>query len=144
MDLPLEALSKLGQSKPGGLNRFLKLFKSGPSLTELSAGYRRKRCCQSSHSSAIPDLSPGQALSPLAPHKAMIKPREHTREHLQHSHTPAPSAWESPRLLKELSWGCRSGFPWKHVPGSLQEGSGTCQRNSLAPLPWDVFVPPGP
>lgn len=115
MALPLEALSKLGQSKPGGLNRFLKLFKSGPSLTELSAGYSRKWCCQSCHSSAIPDLSPGQVFSPLAPHKARMKPREHTDPPTQpHS---CPHGLGQPRLLKELSWACRLGFLWKHVPG---------------------------
>lgn len=108
MNLASEALIfTLGQSKPMGLNSFLKLFKLGPSLTEISAGYTMKWCCQSS-----PFLScPWSETRPSPPSicttlkgKDKVKRTHWT---LQHSHitTYLPSAawkepWTSPLLAR--------------------------------------------
>lgn len=91
MDLPVEALIWTGPKQTWGSELVPKLFQLGPSPTEWSAGDTRQWCCQSSRSPAVPDPSPGQALCPLAAHKARAKPGEHTDPPTQpHTCPPLP------------------------------------------------------
>lgn len=87
MNLTSEALIfTLGQSKPMGLNSFLKPLKLGPSLTEISAGYTMKWCYRSSPFLSCPrsETRPS-TLSICATLKGEDKVKR-THGTLQHSH----------------------------------------------------------
>lgn len=136
MNLASEAsIFTLGQSKPMGLNSFLKLLKLGPSLTEISAGYRMKRCYQSP-----PFLScPWSESRPSTPSvcttlKARIKSSEHTEPSntVISLHIRLPQRERSPGLLLYLP-GAVSGFQTRF---SLET------RPGLRPYLWEGLRTP--
>lgn len=119
INLSSEALIFIrGQSKPMGLNSFLKTLKLGPSLTEISAGYMMKWCYHSSHFLAVPGLRPDQVLCPFALLKGKDKAKR-THWTLQQSYhytfasRSRKGALAFSFICQELSQVSRCSFLWK-------------------------------
>jgi len=146
MSLSSEALgSMLGQSKPMCLNSSPKMFKLGPSLTQISAGYMSKWCCQSS-----PFLSCPWSKTRPSPFALLLKARIKPSEHTEPSNTAVPLhiclplQERSPGLLLDLPgavwdfWTCFSLEIHSGLHCSLWEGI------HVPPLTLDVLIPPWP
>lgn len=144
MDLPLEAFILTGPKQAWGSEPFLKIVQVGPIPNRIKCWLQEEMVLSELLFLSYPWSEPRPSFLSTGTTQGEAEAKGTHQPSNTATHLPL-IAWESPRLLKELSCGVLGVvFPGNMSQASLQEGSGTSQRNRLAPLPRDVFVPPGP